>query len=50
MNHKVKIDGYLCKRCGHTWLPRNKEYEPEVCPKCKSAYWNREIKREKERI
>jgi len=38
---KVKIKYQLkCKRCGHEWNPR----KPEViiCPRCKSAYWNKE--------
>lgn len=29
-----------CKRCGWTWFPRKKEVI--ICPKCKSAYWNKE--------
>lgn len=37
---KVKLDGFVCERCGHTWLPREKE-EPRVCPRCKSPYWDR---------
>jgi len=35
-----KISGYLCKRCGHKWLPRIKD--PRQCPKCKTAYWDKE--------
>ena len=32
-----------CSRCGHEWLPRTWGRElPNVCPKCKSKYWNRE--------
>ena len=38
---KVELIGFLCERCGHTWIPRDKEQEPRVCPKCKSPYWNR---------
>lgn len=30
-----------CKRCGHEWIPR-KPQKPKVCPKCKSAYWDKE--------
>lgn len=38
---RVQLTGFICERCGHTWLPRDKEQEPKVCPKCKSPYWNR---------
>ena len=31
-----------CKRCQHSWS--SLAAEPRVCPKCKSAYWNREKK------
>lgn len=29
-----------CKRCGHEWIPRVGDVR--VCPKCKSAYWDRD--------
>lgn len=39
---KTTIDAFLCDRCGHTWLPRLKiDEDPTICPKCKSAYWNK---------
>ena len=38
---KLQLWGYRCERCGHEWVPRNKDEEPRVCPKCKSPYWNR---------
>lgn len=31
---------YTCSRCNHTWHPRT-DNRPEVCPKCKSPYWDR---------
>lgn len=41
---EVKLDGYLCDRCSHTWVSRNlngaENEKPRVCPKCKSPYWN----------
>ncbi|MGH7296219.1 MAG: hypothetical protein ACRELB_14855 [Polyangiaceae bacterium] len=42
----VKLDGYRCERCGHPWVPRDREPAkdrvlPTVCPKCKSPYWNK---------
>jgi hypothetical protein len=45
---KVQLWGYRCERCAHEWLPRQKDEEPRVCPKCKSPYWNRPRKDEKQ--
>ena len=36
---QVMLLGCRC-RCGHEWLPREPE-KPRVCPKCKSANWDR---------
>lgn len=33
---------HVC-RCGHEWFPRTPE-RPRVCPKCKSANWDRPFK------
>jgi predicted Zn-ribbon and HTH transcriptional regulator len=41
MAKKVQLWGYRCERCSHEWLPRDKEHDPKVCPKCKSPYWDR---------
>src|SRR5882724_2849698 len=38
---KVQIWGFQCSRCGHKWLPREGIEHPQVCPKCKSPYWDR---------
>tara|TARA_Y100000310_G_C20316337_1_gene638613 strand:+ start:296 stop:448 length:153 start_codon:yes stop_codon:yes gene_type:complete len=47
---KIKLEGYVCERCKHQWVPRNSEM-PRVCPKCKSPYWDvprkRNVKRKK---
>ena len=43
--HKVYILGNKCYRCGHTWIPRNINNKPAVCPKCKNAYWDRPKKK-----
>jgi predicted Zn-ribbon and HTH transcriptional regulator len=37
---QVLLPGCRC-RCGHEWLPRQSEEKPRVCPKCKSANWDR---------
>jgi Zn finger protein HypA/HybF involved in hydrogenase expression len=34
----VEISELTCKRCGKTWIPRQKTVR--VCPKCKTAYWD----------
>lgn len=39
----MKITEKECKRCLHKWIPRTFEL-PNVCPKCKSPYWNKERK------
>lgn len=37
----ITMMGFKCERCGHEWIPRDSDHEPETCPKCKSPYWNR---------
>ena len=45
---EIKLDGYVCERCKHKWVPRETTTEkPKVCPKCKSPYWNVPRKSEK---
>lgn len=41
----LKVKGYKCERCSHKWIPRNKEEDPIICPKCKSPYWNKPRKK-----
>lgn len=36
----ITVMGWRCERCSHEWIPRD-EGEPNVCPKCKSPYWNK---------
>ncbi len=38
---KVHLLGFRCERCGHEWLPRELDQQPQTCPKCKSPYWHR---------
>ena len=39
---ETTIKAFQCDRCGHSWLPRLKiEQKPTICPKCKSAYWDK---------
>ena len=38
---QLQVWGFRCERCGHEWIPRHRDEEPRVCPKCKSPYWNR---------
>ncbi len=52
---EIKLDGYICERCGHIWVPRLKHSivpkKPIVCPKCKSPYWDipKKLKPKKEK-
>lgn len=34
-----ELPTFECKRCGHTWHPRNPE-KPRCCARCKTPYWD----------
>ena len=36
----VMLRGCRC-RCGHEWLPHKATEQVRVCPKCKSANWDK---------
>ena len=38
---QITVWGYVCERCEHEWIPKNKDDKPRVCPKCKSPYWDK---------
>jgi len=40
---------YKCNKCGHVWFSRGDE-RPLTCPKCKSARWDKELKKLKQKI
>lgn len=44
----LELPKLICKRCGHTWTPRNGSRLPKVCPKCKSPYWDKERVKDRE--
>ena len=52
---KKTVNAFRCLRCGHEWIPRANMNEltgtvkdkPRLCPKCKSAYWDRPKKNKK---
>ena len=39
----ITVMGYRCERCSHEWIPRGARngLGPNVCPRCKSPYWNK---------
>lgn len=41
----LNIDSFKCSRCGRVWKPKHGGI-PELCPRCKSPYWNRERMRD----
>jgi Zn finger protein HypA/HybF involved in hydrogenase expression len=43
MTMKLIIEKLKCLRCNHEWVPRQEDVR--ICPKCKSAYWNKEKKK-----
>lgn len=45
MAMKASVEKFQCKRCLHSWAPRKEEVR--ICPKCKSAYWDKERKTNK---
>jgi len=49
---KIVKRGFKCERCSHEWIPKNINFEPTVCPKCKSPYWNkpRKLKLNKKKV
>ena len=42
LGRTFKVTAYRC-RCGHEWVPKDlhQAEAPRVCPKCKSANWDR---------
>jgi len=47
---RVTLNGFRCERCEHQWVPRSKDEEPRVCPKCKSPYWNTPRRSERRKV
>ena len=50
---KKNIIKFKCKRCKHSWFPRDEVYitgkeKPIICPKCKSPYWDKDYKKEEQ--
>jgi len=37
---------YKCEKCGHIWMKGGDE-TPLICPKCKTARWNKPQKKKK---
>lgn len=43
----LTVNQLKCKRCGHVWV--NRKVEVRICPRCKSAYWDKDrINKKKE--
>ncbi len=38
---EITRKGFKCLRCGYEWIPRKQGHAPQLCPKCRSAYWNK---------
>ena len=45
---EIVVLGCRC-RCGHEWISREQE-RPRVCPKCKSANWDKEKRWERKDV
>lgn len=46
---EIKVKAYKCNNCEYVWQPRSKKEKPLICPKCKSARWNKEPKKSKKK-
>ncbi len=44
---EIKVKGYKCNNCGNEWIPRSKKEKPLICPKCKSARWDKPPRKKK---
>jgi len=44
---KIEVKGYKCNNCGNKWIPRSYNEKPLICPKCKSARWDKEPRKKK---
>ena len=44
---EIKVKGYKCNNCEYTWQPRSNSEKPLICPRCKSARWDKEPKKPK---
>ncbi|HLC57543.1 MAG TPA: hypothetical protein VJH95_03155 [Candidatus Nanoarchaeia archaeon] len=38
----IKVKVYKCNNCSYEWVPRSQKEKPLICPKCKSARWDKE--------
>ena len=39
---EICVKGYKCNNCKYEWLPRSNKEKPLICPRCKSARWDKE--------
>ncbi len=45
----IQLWGYRCQRCGHEWVPRDKDAEVVRLPEVQNPYWDRPRKDAKKR-
>ena len=44
---EITKKAYKCNNCGNVWEPRSLKEKPLICPKCKSARWDKEPRKKK---
>ena len=44
---EIKLKGLKCNNCGYQWIPRSSKEKPLICPRCKSARWDKEPRNKK---
>ncbi len=41
---EIKVRGFMCNNCSYVWQPHSNNEKPLICPRCKSARWDKELK------
>ena len=45
---EIKVKRYKCNNCCYGRIPHSYKEKPLICPKCKSARWDKEPRKKKD--